>query len=127
MPPEAELPPEVVEGPRSRFEMPTSRVCTRVPEPAGAVVAGRAAAFFAGRALEVVDLRGAAAFAVAFFFVPFALAFGADFLLVDFPAAFFAELFFVDLLAAFDFLPEARAAILDFPSRSWWFDVRARA
>lgn len=109
--------------------MPTSRVCTRVPEPAGAVVTDRVAAFFAGRALEVVDLRGAAAFAVAFFFVPFALAFGADFFRVDFPAAFlaelflagffFAELFFVDLLAAFDFLPEARAAMLDFPSRSW--------
>jgi hypothetical protein len=30
-------------------------------------------------------------------------------------------------LAAFDFLPDVRAAMLDFPSRSWLFGVRARA
>ena len=129
MPPEAETPPDVVEGPRSRFEMPLRRVCTSTPKPAGAGLAGA----FTGRDLEAdfafVVLRGAAAF----FFVPFALdfaeAFFAELFLreVFFVEPFFAELFFVALLADFAFLPEARAAILDFPSRSWLFDVRERA
>jgi len=123
MPPDAELPPEVVEGPRSRFEIPMRRVCTRAPEPAGAGVVARAVVC-AGRAFKVafalafdfVDLRGASAF----FLEPFALDFGAAFFFVDFPTAFFAELFLVEpFFAELFFLPEARAAMLDFPSRSW--------
>ena len=115
MPPEAETPPDVVEGPRSRFATPAIRVRTSIPELAGT---GRAA----------------------FFFVAFAPGFDAAFFFVVLPLAFFAGLFFaglflvavlvaflVDFLAAFDFLPEVRAAMLDFPSRSWFFDVRARA
>lgn len=108
--------------------MPRTRVCTRAPEPVGAGVAALAVDF-AGRAFEVafalafdfVDLGGA----LAFFFVPFALDFGAAFFFVDFPAAFFAALFFVEPFFAElffvepFFLLEARAAMLDFPSRSW--------
>ena len=131
MPPEAETPPDVVEGPSSRFAMPWRRVWTRRPVPAGV---GLAAAL-TGRALEadlaVVDFRGAAAFFFVVFLLDLAVAFFADFFVVDFFAEpFFAELFcfaLFALLADFDFLPEARAAILDFPSRSWLFDVRERA
>ena len=112
MPPEAELPPPVVEGPRSRFATPAIRVRTSMPVPAGA---GRAA-FFTDFAVEL-----------AFFFV----AFFADFFFVVLAAAFLAGLFladfFAELLAAFDFLPDLRAAMLDFPSRSWFFDLRAAA
>lgn len=93
-----------------------------------------------GRDLEadfaVVDFRGAAAFFFVAFLLDLAVAFFADFFVVDFfDELFFAELFLVEpvcfalfaLLADFDFLPEARAAMLDFPSRSWLFDVRERA
>lgn len=80
-----------------------------MPEPAGAALTG---------AFAAVDFRGAA-----FFFVPFAPALADVFFVpaffVDFFAEpFFAELFFVALLADFVFLPEARAAMLEFPSRS---------
>ena len=129
MPPEAESPPAVVEGPRSRFATPAIRVCTSMPVPAGT-----------GREAFFTDF----AFELAFFFVAFAPVFAAAFFVAFLPAAFFAVPFLAGLfrvgflldfllelllefLAAFDFLPEVRAAMLDFPSRSWFFDVRARA
>lgn len=133
MPPEAESPPAVVEGPRSRFATPAIRVRTSMPVPAGV-----------GREVFFTDF----AFALAFFFVAVAPVLAAAFRVAFLPAAFFAVPFLAgllrddfwltflldflpellpELLAAFVFLPEARAAMLEFPSRCWFFGLRGRA
>jgi hypothetical protein len=100
MPPEAESPAAVVDGASRRFAMPSMRVCTRAPEPAGAEVLAVVAFFGAGRfaagALAALLRVVAAAFfvvlAAAFFAVP---PFGEGLAL----AAFFALVFFARLAA----------------------------